>query len=75
MSKTRATVTVAFPGLPDGESQVRNFEPGDLVEGDLADVAIAEDWAVEGYDGDEEGETEPTERRPKQSRRKKGEEA
>ncbi len=40
-----AKVTTRFPGVPDGETQVRWFEPGDDIVGDLERVAIAEGWA------------------------------
>jgi len=51
----KALVTVAFPGLPDGELVVRIFQPGDEVVGDLAAVAVREKWAkpnVASDDGD-----------------------
>lgn len=37
-------VAIPFKGVPDGESQVRQFEVGDEVHGDLARVAEAEGW-------------------------------
>lgn len=49
----KAKVTVAFPGLPDGELVVRNFNPGDEVTGDLAKVAVREKWALPIIDGGE----------------------
>ncbi|OMQ44933.1 hypothetical protein [Ensifer sp. 1H6] len=42
-----AKVKVAFPGVPDGLVHPRNFEVGDTVEGNLAAVAIENDWADE----------------------------
>jgi len=46
-----ALVTVAFPGRPDGQAEVRNFNPGDECHGDLAQVAVNEGWA-EPLDGE-----------------------
>lgn len=43
----KAIVIIPFPGLPDGAAQVRNFAEGDVVEGDLAAVAVGEGWAEE----------------------------
>ena len=54
----KAIVAKGFDGAPDGEIYPRHFMPGQLVEGDLARVAIAQEWAVEG-DKLPEG-TEPT---------------
>lgn len=34
-----------FAGVPDGETHPRQFLPGDIVEGDLARVALSEKWA------------------------------
>lgn len=42
----KAIVQIPFRGAPDGEPHSRQFEPGDLVEGDLAAVALREGWAV-----------------------------
>lgn len=42
----KATVTVAFDGVPDGAIYPRTFAPGDTVEGDLARVAVREGWAT-----------------------------
>lgn len=41
----RVVVTVAFSGAPDGTVYPREFAPGDVVEGDLAAVALREGWA------------------------------
>jgi hypothetical protein len=42
----RAAVVVAFSGVPDGLVLPRDFAIGDVVEGDLARVALAEGWAT-----------------------------
>lgn len=42
----KAIVQIPFRGAPDGEPHSRQFEPGDLIEGDLAAVALREGWAV-----------------------------
>lgn len=44
----RATVTVAFKGVPDKEVYPKAYAPGDVVEGDLAREAIAGGFATEG---------------------------
>ncbi|WP_157094166.1 hypothetical protein [Brucella pseudogrignonensis] len=41
-----ARVTKLFYGLPDGDVYPREIEVGEIVTGDLAKVALAEDWAV-----------------------------
>lgn len=52
----KATVTKAFPGVPDGQTQVKQFAVGEAVEGTLASVAIAEGWAIPaGNPADAEG--------------------
>lgn len=38
-------VTVPFDGVPDGGVYPKAHAPGDVVEGDLAAVALAEGWA------------------------------
>ena len=38
-------VTVAFDGVPDGCIYGRHYEPGEIVEGDLAALALREGWA------------------------------
>lgn len=43
-----ARVTKAFPGVPEGEVYPRQFEVDDIVTGRMAEVAVAEGWAVEG---------------------------
>ena len=58
MKAMRAVVVEPFPGLPDGESVVKNFKEGDLVVGDLAEVAVREGWAQE-VDEDYEPDEDP----------------
>lgn len=41
----KARVTKPFVGAPDGALYPRPFEVSELVEGDLARVAVAEGWA------------------------------
>lgn len=41
----KARVTKPFVGAPDGALYPRLFEVSELVEGDLARVAITERWA------------------------------
>lgn len=43
----KAIVKEEFKGVPDGETQPVIFKKGDTVVGDLAAVAVAEEWAVE----------------------------
>ena len=45
MEKIRAKVIKAFNGAPDGEHHPVRFHPGDIIEGDLARVAIAQKLA------------------------------
>lgn len=55
----KAIVTKPFRGAPDGEPHVRDFAVGDVVEGDLARVALMESWAVpEGAPAVEQRETQ-----------------
>ncbi|QQR69109.1 MAG: hypothetical protein IPI58_09880 [Alphaproteobacteria bacterium] len=42
----KATVQKPFKGVPDGQVHPRDFVFGEIVEGDLALVAIQEDWAL-----------------------------
>ena len=42
-----AKVTTPFSGCRDGSPIVENFKSGDILEGDLAEVAITEEWAEE----------------------------
>lgn len=53
MSDTRAIALKTFRGAPDGDAYPADFEKGDPVEGNLADVAIGQKWAREAKDGDE----------------------
>jgi hypothetical protein len=41
----KAVVDKAFEGAPDREIYPRHFKPGQLVEGDLARVAVDQGWA------------------------------
>lgn len=44
----KATVIEEFDGAKDGAIYPTKFKPGDVVEGDLARVAVAQKWATEG---------------------------
>jgi hypothetical protein len=44
----KAVVDKAFDGAPDGEIYPRHFKPGQLVEGDLARIAVEQGWASIG---------------------------
>lgn len=44
----KATVTKGFDGAKDGAIYPTTFKPGDVVEGDLARVAVDNGWATEG---------------------------
>ena len=44
----KATVTQEFDGAKDGAIYPTRLKPGDVIEGDLARVAVAETWATEG---------------------------
>ena len=41
----QAKVTKPFKGAPDGTAQSVQFNPGDVIEGDLARVAVENGWA------------------------------
>ena len=41
----QARVVQPFFGAPDGEVYAREFAEGDIVQGDLAAVAVREGWA------------------------------
>lgn len=41
----KAKVTTAFPGVKDEEVYPTNFKVGDVVEGELAKVAVENKWA------------------------------
>lgn len=43
----KARVTTEFPGRPDSEALSRTVEVGEIIEGDLAAVAVREGWAEE----------------------------
>ncbi|TPM92721.1 hypothetical protein [Mesorhizobium sp. B2-1-3A] len=43
----RAKVIQAFPGAPDGAIHPRQIEVGEVIEGDLARVAVDQKWAEE----------------------------
>jgi hypothetical protein len=46
----KAVVTKPFPGVRDGEVHPVHHAEGDIVEGDLAKVAIDNGWAVDEND-------------------------
>ena len=48
----KAKVVKPFEGVRDGELYPRRFEVADVVEGDLARVAIAEGWAAPAEERD-----------------------
>lgn len=50
----RAKVIKAFPGVVDGAIHPCQIEVGEIIEGDLARVAIDEKWAKEVSGGDDE---------------------
>lgn len=41
----KAKVVKAFPGRPDNEIRTRTIEEGEVISGDLAQVAVREEWA------------------------------
>jgi len=43
----KAKVIKEFPGRPDHEALTRTITVGEIVEGELAAVAVREEWAVE----------------------------
>lgn len=43
----KAKVKIPFRGRPDNAPQVETLNEGDVIEGDLAAVAVREGWAVE----------------------------
>lgn len=43
----KAIVQVPFKGAPDGELHGREFVKGDIIQGDLARVAVEQKWAIE----------------------------
>ena len=50
----KAKVTHEFRGCRDGDPIVRTIAVGDIVEGDLAAVAVREKWADELTDDDDD---------------------
>ena len=42
----KAVVTTPFDGAIDGTIYPKHFVPGDVVEGDLARVALEQGWAI-----------------------------
>lgn len=43
----KAIVQVPFKGAPDGELHGMEFVKGDMIQGDLARVAVEQKWAIE----------------------------
>lgn len=62
---TRAKVTCPFPGVRDGEFNPTTIQPGEVIEGDLAEVALREGWAAPL----EPPEPEPPEPEPEPEKR------
>jgi hypothetical protein len=56
---TKAKVTAPFPGRPDEEAKVRQIEAGEIISGELAEVAIREGWAEVIADESGDGEKPP----------------
>ncbi|WP_353641327.1 hypothetical protein [Mesorhizobium sp. WSM2239] len=54
----KAKVTKSFPGRPDREILSRIIEVGEVIEGDLAAVAVREKWATRVKDVKEEKQDE-----------------
>jgi hypothetical protein len=42
----KAICKIPFRGVPDGAHQVRSFNVGDELEGELAEVAVINGWAA-----------------------------
>jgi hypothetical protein len=42
----KAIVQIPFRGAPDGEPYPKQFARGDVIEGELAVVAVTEGWAI-----------------------------
>lgn len=42
----KAKVSTEFPGRPDGDGDTRMIRKGEIITGDLAEVAIANKWAT-----------------------------
>jgi hypothetical protein len=43
----KATALTTFDGARDGDLYPTRFRPGDLIEGNLAEIAVRENWARE----------------------------
>lgn len=57
----QAKVKKAFPGRADKEVKTRTFEIGEIIEGDLAAVAVGEGWAAEiEPENDDDPDTDAT---------------
>jgi hypothetical protein len=54
-----ATAITTFYGAKDGELYPTKFSPGDLIEGELAVVAVREKWAEETQPTAPEGRVSP----------------
>ena len=54
-----ATAITTFYGARDGELYPTRFEPGDLIEGQLAEIAVREKWAEETGPEPTKGATHP----------------
>jgi hypothetical protein len=70
----KAKVVKAFPGRPDNEVMTRTVEVGEIIDGELAAVAMREKWA-QPYRDPAETEAEkkkaPKRRRPRQRLKRK----
>lgn len=58
----KAKVKTAFPGRPDREILTRTIEVGEVIEGDLAAVAVREKLASEIKDGGEKKAAKPSDK-------------
>jgi hypothetical protein len=53
----KAICKIPFRGVPDGAHQVRSFNVGDELEGELAEVAVINGWAArDGAPGPKENQ-------------------
>jgi hypothetical protein len=59
-----ATAITTFYGARDGEVYPTRFDPGDLVEGQLAEIAVREKWAEEAAFEADEGRNSPRRKSP-----------
>ncbi|MDI6834514.1 MAG: hypothetical protein QMD99_02220 [Rhizobiaceae bacterium] len=55
----KAKVVKAFPGRPDKETMTRTIAVDEIIDGELADVAIREKWAKPYRDPLEVAEEKP----------------